>query len=115
VIDILIDNALRHGRGSVTLLVDGPSVLVVDQGPGISDEHARTVFEEPIDPGAAHGRGLPLARRLAQVDGGSVEIVEARPLRIRYRLVRAPSLRPATDSEPPPGGGKPRGRPNGRE
>ena len=89
VIDILIDNALRHGRGSVTLLVDGPSVVVIDQGPGISDDQARTVFDIPVDPAAPHGRGLSLARRLAEVDGGSVEIVEARPLRVRYRLVRA--------------------------
>ena len=37
VIDILIDNALRHGRGSVTLLVEDTSVTVIDQGPGLSD------------------------------------------------------------------------------
>ncbi len=88
VIDILIDNALRHGRGSVTLLVEDTSVTVIDQGPGLSDEQVRSVFEGPNDPSARHGRGLPLARRLAQVDGGSVDIAAARPLRVRYRLVR---------------------------
>jgi signal transduction histidine kinase len=89
VIDILIDNALRHGRGSVTLLVEQSSVTVIDQGPGISDKQLATLFEGPNDPSAPHGRGLPLARRLAQVDGGSVDVVDARPLRVRYRLVRA--------------------------
>ena len=89
VIDILIDNALRHGRGSVTLLVEDTSVTVIDQGLGLSDEQAKGVFEGPNDPSAPHGRGLPLARRLAQVDGGGVDIVAARPLRVRYRLVRA--------------------------
>jgi signal transduction histidine kinase len=88
VIDILIDNALRHGRGSVTLLVEDTSVTVIDQGPGLSDEQVKSVFEGPNDPSARHGRGLPLARRLAQVDGGSVDIAAARPLRVRYRLVR---------------------------
>jgi signal transduction histidine kinase len=36
VIDILIDNALKHGAGSVTLMIDGPSVIVIDQGLGMS-------------------------------------------------------------------------------
>lgn len=89
VIDILIDNALRHGRGTVTLMIEGPAVMVIDQGPGLSSEQVEAVFTQPSDPSAAHGRGLPLARRLAEVDGASVEVVEARPLRIRYRLVRA--------------------------
>jgi signal transduction histidine kinase len=89
VIDILIDNALRHGRGSVTLLVEDTSVTVIDQGPGLSDADVKSVFEGPNDPSARHGRGLPLARRLAQVDGGSVDIAAPRPLRVRYRLVRA--------------------------
>jgi signal transduction histidine kinase len=89
VIDILIDNALRHGRGSVTLLVENTSVTVIDQGLGLSDAQVRAVFEGPSDPSAAHGRGLALARRLAQVDGGGVDIVGARPLRVRYALVRA--------------------------
>lgn len=89
VVDILIDNALRHGRGTVTLMIEGPSVMVIDQGPGLSDEQAAIVFSQPVDPSAPHGRGLPLARRLAEVDGGGVEIVEPRPLRIRYTLMRA--------------------------
>lgn len=88
VIDILIDNALRHGRGSVSLVIEDTSVTVTDQGPGLSDAQVKSVFEGPNDPSALHGRGLPLARRLAQVDGGSVDIAVARPLRIRYRLVR---------------------------
>lgn len=88
VIDILIDNSLRHGAGSVTLMLDGPSVVVIDQGPGVSAERLRTMFDGPVDPAARHGRGLSLARRLAQVDGASLEVVANRPLRIRYQLVR---------------------------
>jgi signal transduction histidine kinase len=89
VIDIMIDNALQHGRGTVTLLIEGPSVMVIDQGPGLSDEAVDAIFTPPVDPAAEHGRGLPLARRLAEVDGANLEVVEARPLRIRYRLLRA--------------------------
>ena len=47
VIDILIDNALRHGRGSVTLLVEDTSVTVIDQGPGISDEAVSRCSRDP--------------------------------------------------------------------
>lgn len=88
VIDILIDNALKHGEGSVTLMIDGPSVIVIDQGVGVSDERLRTMFDGPVDPAARHGRGLPLARRLAQVDGATLEVVGNRPLRFRFQLVR---------------------------
>lgn len=87
VIDILIDNALKHGAGSVTLMIDGPSVIVIDQGAGVSDERLRTLFDGPVDPAARHGRGLPLARRLAQVDGATLDVVGNRPLRFRFKLV----------------------------
>ena len=89
VIDILIDNSLRHGAGAVTLMIDGPSVTVIDQGAGVDDERLKTMFDGPVDPAARHGRGLPLARRLAQVDGASLDVVGNRPLRIRFQLVRA--------------------------
>ena len=88
VIDILIDNALRHGDGAVTLMIDGPSVVVIDQGKGMPMDRLRTVFDGPVDPAAKHGRGLALARRLAQVDGASLDVVGNQPLRIRFRLVR---------------------------
>jgi signal transduction histidine kinase len=88
VIDILIDNALKHGAGAVTLMVDGNSVVVIDQGPGMAAEDVKTVFDGPVDPAAKHGRGLALARRLAQVDGASLDVIGNHPLRIRLRLVR---------------------------
>jgi signal transduction histidine kinase len=87
VIDILVDNALRHGAGSVTLMIEGPSVVVIDQGPGVPEEKLRSIFDGPVDPAARHGRGLPLARRLAQVDGATLDVVGNRPLRFRFKLV----------------------------
>lgn len=88
VIDILIHNALVHGRGTVTVHVEGPTVTVTDEGAGLPDDRVEAVFADPKDPSAAHGRGLPLARRLARVDGGSVEVVTPRPPAFRYRLNR---------------------------
>jgi signal transduction histidine kinase len=89
VIDILIDNTLKHGDGAVTLMIDGPSVVVIDQGKGMTPDKLKIVFDGPVDPAAKHGRGLALARRLAQVDGAALDVVGNQPLRIRYRLVRA--------------------------
>jgi signal transduction histidine kinase len=99
VIDILIDNALRHGAGAVTLMIDGPSVVVIDQGAGVPHRRVKTLFDGPVDPAARHGRGLPLARRLAQVDGASLDVVGNRPLRIRFQLVRGDQvpIRPEID------------------
>jgi signal transduction histidine kinase len=88
VLDILIDNALKHGAGAVTLMIDGPSVVVIDQGPGMSKARLSSVFDGPVDPSAKHGRGLALARRLAQVDGGTLSVVGNNPLRLRLELVR---------------------------
>jgi signal transduction histidine kinase len=88
VIDILIDNALQHGAGTVTLMIEGPAVTVIDQGPGVEPERLRSLFDGPVDPSARHGRGLSLARRLAQVDGAALEVVGNFPLRICYRLPR---------------------------
>ena len=88
VIDILIDNALRHGAGAVTLMIDGPAVVVIDQGPGVPQSKLKTMFDGPVDPAARHGRGLPLARRLAQVDGATLDVVGNRPLRFRFEMVK---------------------------
>ncbi|MAT07205.1 MAG: hypothetical protein CL424_19405 [Acidimicrobiaceae bacterium] len=91
VIDVLVDNSLRHGAGSVTALIDGPSVTIIDQGPGVEPERLKSLFDGPVDPAARHGRGLSLARRLAQVDGASLDVVGNRPLRLRLTLPRAES------------------------
>jgi signal transduction histidine kinase len=87
VIDILIDNARRHGAGAVTLMIDGPAVIVIDQGRGVPNNQLKSIFDGPVDPAARHGRGLPLARRLAHVDGATLDVIGNRPLRFRFKLV----------------------------
>jgi signal transduction histidine kinase len=87
VLDILLDNALRHGRGTVAILVQDDSVTIEDEGAGISPERAATLFDRPEDPQAAHGRGLALARRLTEADGGRLELVAPRPPAFRLTLI----------------------------
>jgi signal transduction histidine kinase len=78
----LLDNALRYGGDRVTIEVDGPSVRVIDAGPGIREDERERVFGR-FERGAAaaaapgFGLGLPLARGLARRLGGDVRAEEA--------------------------------------
>jgi len=98
VLGILLDNALRHGAGTAAILVRDDSITIEDEGAGFSERRAATVFDRPTDDRAAHGRGLPLARRLAQSDGGRLDLVELRPATFRLTLVPAEPV--ASSSSP---------------
>ena len=89
VIGILLDNALRHGRGTVAILLQDDTMTIEDEGPGVAPDRVTTLFDRPSDHRAAHGRGLALARRLAESDGGRLELVEPRPATFRLTLVPA--------------------------
>lgn len=86
IIDILIDNALRHGRGAVTVEVLPDGVRVSDRG-AVDPVRHETLFVEAVAPAAPHGRGLALARRLARADGGSLELVTADPTTFELRYL----------------------------
>jgi signal transduction histidine kinase len=66
---------------------------VVDDGPGISPEHAPHVFERfyRADGALASGSGLGLAiaRELAEVMGGEIEL-DSRPGRTVFTLLLPP-------------------------
>ncbi len=77
----LIENACRHGRGSVTVSIecrDRAVVFeVVDDGQGVPEAERERIFEPGRrENGHRHsdgaGLGLPLARRLARAAGGDV-------------------------------------------
>lgn len=89
ILNVLIENSLRHGRGTVAILVNGTSVLIEDEGNGIDELTAATLFDRPNDHQAAHGRGLALARRLAEADGGRLELTERRPATFTLSLLSA--------------------------
>ena len=87
IVNILLENALRHGAGTVAVLVEHGTIVVEDEGRGIAADDVAALFERPSDHQAAHGRGLALARRLAQSDGGRLELVSATPARFRLAYV----------------------------
>jgi signal transduction histidine kinase len=88
VIGVLLDNALRHGSGTVTLSAregvaasggDTVVIEVTDMGTGVPDELAEHVFERGVSGGGSTGLGLALARALIDSDGGRLELSAKRP------------------------------------
>jgi signal transduction histidine kinase len=88
----LVDNALRHGEGTVRLTArerGGAAELeVADEGPGFPPELAGRAFERFARGDEARtrggtGLGLAIVRAIAEAHGGSAEIDGAR---VRLRL-----------------------------
>ena len=83
---VLLDNAFRFSPpgGSVTVDVDRAGrrvrVLVSDDGPGVPEEERERIFEPfaslPDARGARRGSGLglPIARRIAELHGGTLTV-----------------------------------------
>lgn len=88
IIDILLDNALTHGRGDVRIVLAGRQLQIADDG-AIDEQTASALFHGSDDPAAPHGRGLSLARRLAQADGGNLELAARAPTTFVLRLPAA--------------------------
>lgn len=82
-IGVLLDNALRHGQGTVTLAgkQSGGTVVVEvsDAGPGVPDQLVPYVFDRGFSGHGSTGVGLALARALIEADGGRLELSKARP------------------------------------
>jgi signal transduction histidine kinase len=77
IVAVLLDNALCHGEGTVTVTVrdlgSAIGVDVSDEGPGVTgtDPLAQT----PVNGGI----GLPLARRLAEAESGRLVLAVPAP------------------------------------
>lgn len=82
ILDALLDNAERHGAGTVTVTareVDtAVAVDVADEGPGVRTP-AGDLFRRRAPGAAGHGIGLALARALAEAEGGRLVLTRAGP------------------------------------
>jgi signal transduction histidine kinase len=83
VVDVLLDNALRHGAGatSVAVVADGAGVRlrVRDDGPGVPADRAERLFERGWSSRDGSGVGLAVARELVRREGGDLVLARARP------------------------------------
>ncbi|TFV89913.1 HAMP domain-containing sensor histidine kinase [Blastococcus sp. CT_GayMR16] len=81
ILDVLLDNALRHGDGAVSLAADatpgGVAITVTDQGPG--PRQPETLFTRRDPRAAGTGVGLALARSLAEAEGARLRLRAAAP------------------------------------
>ncbi|GGM66196.1 two-component sensor histidine kinase [Longimycelium tulufanense] len=97
-IGVLLDNALQHGGGTVTLsarLGEGTVVVeVADAGTGVPDELVPHIFERGVSGSGSTGVGLALARALVEADGGRLELSSKRPATfvVFLRVPRADDL-----------------------
>ncbi|MEA2149701.1 MAG: hypothetical protein QOD69_1531 [Solirubrobacteraceae bacterium] len=95
ILDVLLDNAERHGRGAVAIgvrIVDASwaAVDVGDEGPGFPADVERA-FERRSPGAGGHGIGLALARSLAHAEGGRLTVTDRGPSpRVTLVLARAP-------------------------
>jgi signal transduction histidine kinase len=93
-LDVLLDNALRHGTGRVDVEVAGSdayiTITVCDQGSSLSEADLDELFTEGRL-GGVHGIGLPLARTLIEADGGRLDLVASTPAAFRILVPAAPA------------------------
>lgn len=115
----LVSNALRHvdpSHGNVYVSVRAEServtIEVSDDGPGIPETRKARLFERfaTMEAGSVvSGIGLPLARELAELNGGALELYDAS--RARFVLTLPASQEPPRPFEPemvpPPLGAEP--------
>jgi len=89
-LDIVLSNAVRHGRGTLTVRVANDErhaiVEISDRGRGF-DDPAAAFQGRPSDDG--HGIGLALARTLVSAEGGTIAIRRASPPVVRIELPSA--------------------------
>ncbi len=89
VLDILLSNASRHGRGTVKVRVSTNGqrarLDIEDEGNGIPEECVDTLFNtnETSD---GHGIGLSLARTLVTTEGGTLSLAQSSPPVFRVEL-----------------------------
>ncbi len=93
----LLANAERHATSRIRLTLseeDGMAVLTVaDDGPGIPPEHSEVIFERftrldesrNSDSGGT-GLGLPIAREVALIHGGNLDLVAGDGLGATFRM-----------------------------
>jgi len=101
VIRNLLDNALRHSpaAGTVRVVVEagtGPTLTVIDEGPGFPPEFRDIAFDEFSRSDTARDRvtggaglGLAIARGLVQAHGGEIWIPDGPGGRVTFRLPAA--------------------------
>lgn len=77
----LIENSLKYGAGFTEVSANrtGKTIQfkVRDEGAGISSENVDNIFDKGFSTGDSTGIGLAVAKELASIDGGRLELTDA--------------------------------------
>jgi two-component system sensor histidine kinase/response regulator len=112
----LLVNAVLHGAGPITLAIthsaDGLAFAVTDCGPGLSADQIDRAVTVQAEDGSQRdlrglGLGLPIARRIAELHGGRLELVSGTTAGATVRIILPPdrvilSGPPLVAAAPPP-------------
>ncbi len=83
VVATLLDNALVHGGGTVSIRTSQtPRSVVIevkDEGKGVPADLVHRIFERSVSGAGGTGLGLALAKSVAASDGGQLVLVRPRP------------------------------------
>lgn len=100
---VLLDNARRHGRGTVTVTVrdaaEAVAIDVADEGTGVAD--VESLFVRRSENANGHGIGLALARSLTEAEAGRLLLTSTSPVTFTLFLPLLPALsgrEPAVDT-----------------
>lgn len=103
-LDVLVDNALRHGAGTISLHARRTTAAVVfevsDEGPGVPANQTETIFQRRATTSAGRqgaGIGLALARSIVDADDGRLLLARASPPMFQIVVRLAPSDEDALD------------------
>jgi signal transduction histidine kinase len=81
-LDVLVDNALRHGSGRIDVVAresgDAAAIDVRDEGHGL-DGTSEDLFRRGVSSDGGPGIGLALARQLVQSQGGRLLLTKTTP------------------------------------
>ena len=81
-LDVLVDNAIQHGRGKVVVRCRSAggalAVDVEDEGPGVALP-PDLVFRRGVSGADGHGIGLAMARELVEAVGGRLDLTRSTP------------------------------------
>lgn len=90
---VLVENAFRHGGGTVRITTRATDAYVVievsDEGSGVDPKVAPRIFNRGVSGGHSTGIGLALARALVDADGGRLELRMLKPATFAVFLTRA--------------------------
>lgn len=105
----LVDNALRHGTGTISIAVGADQreveLAVCDEGSGLPSELGASAFERLTRGDAARSRGgaglgLAIVRTIARAHGGEAEVSTGNRARVVIRLPRSGARAAASPERP---------------